>query len=154
MVRHDSLDYDLMFACGFIEYIGRQRNLPRNEVVNLLGEKNLRHLYDFAHVFHCLPLDRCLGEWEEMVVVFPQGNFINYEKANFRIPDEFEIGRTYARIIQGLGLEPAKGIIEIYNSKLARLIDDYDTYLAHLDPEYLVASYKEGALLNEGIPVR
>ena len=75
MIIYDELDKDLVFVCGFIEYVGRQRNLPRNEVVNILGDTNLNNLYKNASVFHCLPLDACLGEWEEMVMSFPQGFF-------------------------------------------------------------------------------
>ena len=153
MIKFCDLDNDLVFSCGFIEYIGRQRNLPRYKVVNILGRKNLRNLYKNASVFHNLTLDACLGEWEEMVIEFPHGDFINYQNSNFRVPEEFEVGEMYARIIQGLELEPIEGIIEIYNSKLSELIDDYNTYLVHTDSDYLVASYKAGKLLNEEIPL-
>lgn len=50
-------DNSLFFLCSLIEFIGRQQKQRRGRIVELLGEKVIKRIYDYADVFHCEPID-------------------------------------------------------------------------------------------------
>ncbi len=49
---------DLFYTCSLIEYIGRMTKNPRRVVVEALGEKELKHIYDLADVYHCENIEK------------------------------------------------------------------------------------------------
>jgi hypothetical protein len=44
---------NLYYTCSLIEYIGRETKNKRYEIVNLLRENIIRHIFEYADVFHC-----------------------------------------------------------------------------------------------------
>ena len=49
--REYKKENDFFFLCSLIDYIGRKTKNYRSTVVNALGEKELRHVYDYADVY-------------------------------------------------------------------------------------------------------
>ena len=43
---------DLFFTCSLIEYIARKTKNTKKYIVEKLGEKNIRKIYDLAEVYH------------------------------------------------------------------------------------------------------
>lgn len=141
------LDYSLVFVCGLIEHIGRQKKLPREEVIEIMGSNLLKNYYEYADVFHCMSLEDNLSELEEQLT-FPQGDYINHLDSMFKVPSEYQVGKVYTMIIQELFDDPIDGIYKLYNSFLAKLINDYNTHTIFTPIDELVLSYKEGILIE------
>ena len=49
---------NLFFTCSLIEYIGRMRKQCRCKIVDYLGRKNIKRIYNYADVFHCEPIEK------------------------------------------------------------------------------------------------
>lgn len=141
------LNYDLVFVCGLIEHIGRQKFLPREDVVETLGRDELKNLLDYADVFHCQSLGDNLIELEERFQ-FNTGSFTTHINAQFRVPSEYQVGKVYAWLIQELFEDLVDGILQIYKSPISHLIVDYNTHVIFTPIAELVEAYKEGKLIE------
>lgn len=56
--RESRKDNDLFFTCSLIEYIARKTKNKRADVVNALGRKNIKKIYELADVYHSDNIDR------------------------------------------------------------------------------------------------
>lgn len=56
--RESKKENDLFFVCSLIEYIARKTKNKKRDIVNKLGEKKIKHLYDYADVYHCENIDK------------------------------------------------------------------------------------------------
>ncbi|MCD8261108.1 MAG: hypothetical protein LUD15_06145 [Bacteroides sp.] len=148
MTGREKKEYnDLFFVCSLIEYIGRRTKNHRNVVVNAIGRKKLRHLYELADVYHSENIDKISDELIHDCRI-KQGVFDNIEKANYSIPTHWDIGKVYKRLIVDVwnkqGKEPVDALIEVYNSWLSRKIEDFNSSLYYENPDYLYESYVKG----------
>ena len=64
-MRNDALFY----TCSLIEYIGRDKKLRRDEVVDALGEDTVRRIYRYADVLHCEPTPEAFTVRMELPIV-------------------------------------------------------------------------------------
>ena len=113
---------DLFFTCSLIEYIGRMRKQCRCKIVDYLGMKNVKRIYNYADVFHCEPIEKVATE---------------------------DIGEIYERLIEDIyqDTEIEKGIWEIYHSWIDAHISDYNTDFYYQSREYIAECYKAGEIL-------
>lgn len=72
----DQQQNDLFYLCSLIEYMGRKTKNPRGIVVEALGVKELKHIYDFADVYHCENIEKVATELVEKHNI-PTGNYDN-----------------------------------------------------------------------------
>ncbi len=145
--REDKVANNLFFLCSLIEYIGRKTKNHRNVIVNAIGEDELQHIFDLADIYHNENLDKLTFDFIDKYKI-KEGIFDNIIKAKYSIPTHWDIGKVYKRLIIDVGKKENKSfiktLIEVYNSWLARKIEDFNSSIYYESPEYLFQSYLVG----------
>lgn len=138
---------DLFFACSLVEYIGRTTKNRRSDVVNQLGD-DLSRIYEYADVFHCEPIEKVADDFIQRNAI-AEGNYDNLSDCKYRIPDYWDIGEVFARLIEDCYEEDVvvEGMREVYTSWMAERILNFNSDLYYQSREYLAACYKEGEVL-------
>ena len=148
--REDAKRNDLFYLCSLIEYIGRKTKNYRSTVVNALGKKELRHIYDYADVYHCENIDKVSDELIEKHHI-EEGYFDNVGMSRYSVPTHWDIGKVYQRLIIDVANSTGDDWIDtlglVYNSWISRKIDDYNCSMYYENPSYLFESYEAGAVL-------
>lgn len=139
---------DLFYTCSLIEYIGRTTQRSRREVADKLGEKEIERIYDYADVFHCEPIEKVASEFIQECKI-EKGTFDNVRECRYIIPDYWDIGEVYERLIEDCysDEEILKGIWEVYHSWIDEKISDYNTDFYYQPRDYIAACYKKGEVL-------
>lgn len=140
---------DLFYTCSLIEFIGREQKLPRVEVVNSLGIDMIGHIYEYADVFHCEPIQKVAAEFCEQCHI-SEGAFDNVEECRYRVPGHWDIGKVYARLIEDCydAGEVVRGIWEVYHSWIDEAISNYNTDFYYQSRGYIAACYQAGEVLE------
>lgn len=138
---------NLFFACSLIEYIARGTKNRRLDVVRQLGD-DLSRIYKYADVFHCEPIEKVADDFIQKDNI-SDGNCDNLSKCKYTIPDYWDIGEVFARLIEDCYEEEnvINGIKEVYASWMAEKILNFNSDLYYQSREYLAVCYKEGKLL-------
>ncbi len=138
---------NLFFVCSLIEYIARGTKNRRLDVVRQLGD-DLSRIYKYADVFHCEPIEKVADDFIQKDNI-SDGNYDNLSKCKYTIPDYWDIGEVFARLIEDCYEEEnvINGIKEVYASWMAEKILNFNSDLYYQSREYLAVCYKEGKLL-------
>ncbi|MBR1437126.1 MAG: hypothetical protein IJ587_01185 [Synergistaceae bacterium] len=143
---------NLFFLCSLIEFIGRQQKLARNEVVSLLGQEAVKHIYGFADVLHSEPISKVADEYIDLRQV-GTGNFDNVAACKYTVPSYWDIGKVYARLIQDVSGDISdKGKIigtlkEVYGSWISDSLSNFNTDFFYQPHDYIRECYFEGKIL-------
>jgi len=139
---------NLFFTCSLIEYIGRTVKRKRGDVVEILGKSRIERIYSYADVFHCEPIEKVAWEFIEDSNI-GTGNFDNVALCRYSIPDYWDIGEVYERLIENSYSDQdiVKGIWEVYHSWISDAISDYNTDFYYQPRDYIAACYDEGKVL-------
>lgn len=144
-------DNNLFFTCSLIEFIGRRQKLTRSEVVKYIGEEKIKRIYNHADVFHCEPIAKVADDFIALCNI-PTGEFDNVGKCKYNVPDYWDIGSVYERLIEDISEYSGKDIIycllEIYSSWIDKTISNYNSDFFYQSREYIVVCYKEGEILE------
>lgn len=138
----------LFFTCSLIEYIGRRMKRTRKEVTDYLGKDRIARIYEYADVFHCEPIEKVAAEFIEESGI-TEGNFDNVKECRYSVPDYWDIGEVYERLIEDSYTDEqiVDGIWEVYHSWIDAHISDYNTDFYYQPRDYIAACYKEGVVL-------
>ena len=120
----------------------------KKQVVDFLGEERIERIYEYADVFHCEPIEKVADEFiEESKITL--GNFDNEKECKYLVPDYWNIGEVYERLIEDSygDEEVIKGIWEVYHSWIDEHISDYNTDFYYQPRDYIAACYEEGVIL-------
>ena len=139
---------NLFFTCSLIEYIGRTVKQKRGDVVKVLGKNRIERIYSYADVFHCEPIEKVAWEFIEESSM-ETGNFDNVALCRYTIPDYWDIGEVYERLIEDSYSDQdiVKGIWEVYHSWISEAISDYNTDFYYQPRDYIAVCYKKGEVL-------
>lgn len=112
-----------------------------------LGD-DLSRIYRYADVFHCEPIEKVADDFIQKDAI-PGGNYDNLSRCKYAVPDYWDIGEVFARLIEDCYEEECviKGIKEVYASWIAEKILNFNSDLYYQSREYLAICYKEGKLL-------
>lgn len=137
----------LFYECSLIEYIARQTKNRRYDVVKQLGG-DIKRIYEYADVFHCEPIEKVADDFIHKDAI-SDGNYDNVAKCKYAVPDYWDIGEVFARLIEDCydGENLVNGIKEVYGSWLADQILNFNSDLYYQSREYLALCYKEGRML-------
>ena len=140
-------DNALFFTCSLIEYIGRLTKNKRKDIIDYLGE-DVNRIYKYADVFHCEPIEKVANDFI-MRNNIPNGEFDNLSKCKYNIPDYWEIGEVFERLIEDNYDEKDvfRGIKEVFSSWLAEKILNFNSDLYYQSRQYLAECYKAGEIL-------
>lgn len=138
---------NLFYACSLIEYLSRKTRNRRYDIVNWL-DNDLQRIYDYADVFHCEPIEKVADDFIQRDAIL-DGDYDNLAEYKYTIPDYWDIGEVFARLIEDCYEEDnvIKGIREVYASWLADKILNFNSDLYYQSREYIALCYKEGKLL-------
>ena len=108
---------NLFFTCSLIEYIGRLKKRTRCEIADALGQENIDRIYEYADVLHCEPMEKVAHEFVTECKI-ETGDFDNIIECRYRIPDYWDIGEVYERLIEDSYKDSdiLNGIWEVYHS--------------------------------------
>ena len=139
---------NLFFTCSLIEYIGRTVKQKRGDVVKVLGKNRIERIYSYADVFHCEPIEKVAWEFIQESNM-ETGNFDNVALCRYTIPDYWDIGEVYERLIEDSYSDQdiVKGIWEVYHSWISEAISDYNTDFYYQPRDYIAVCYDEGKVL-------
>ena len=117
------------------------------EGVDAVGEY-LKKIYNYADIFHCEPIEKVADDFIQKCNI-TNGNFDNITNSKYSIPDYWDIGEVFARLIEDSydDKDVIIGIKNVYNSWIAEKILNFNSDLYYQSREYLALSYKEGHLL-------
>ena len=138
----------LFYTCSLFEFIGRQIRQTRRKVTDFLTKERIQRIYEFADIFHCEPIEKVAMEFIEQCKI-PEGKFDNVSMCKYTVPDYWDIGEVYERLIEDIyqDTEIEKGIWEIYHSWIDAHISDYNTDFYYQSREYIAECYKAGEIL-------
>jgi hypothetical protein len=149
--REDKKSNDLFFTCSLIAYMARKTKNKPVDVVNKLGKKTLEKIYDLADVYHSDNIDRVSDDFIAEKDI-KQGNFDNVAECEYSVPTHWDIGKVYKRLILGAAKEKnedvIKTLIDVYNSKVSELIENYNSSFYYDNPPTILATYINGGLLE------
>ena len=139
---------DLFYVCSLIEYIARKTKNRRDDIVNQLGS-DLQRIYNYADVFHCEPIEKVADDFIQRNNIL-DGDFDNLNSCIYDIPDYWDIGEVFARLIEDCYEEEdiIDGIRKVYSSWLADKILNFNSDLYYQSREYIAVCYKEGEILS------
>lgn len=139
---------NLYYTCSLIEFIGRKTKNKRYDVVNLLGEDVISHIFEYSDVFHCEQIEAVADRFIEEYKI-ENGSFYNVNDCKYIVPDYWSIGAVYQRLIENVHkTDLVKTLIEVYNSWINSYIDDYNIAVYYMSPQYLKACYEQGEILE------
>jgi hypothetical protein len=140
-------DNDLFYLCSLIEYIGREMKLTRKDVCDQLGESTLRRIYQYAGIFHCVPIEKVANDFIEMCTLQP-GDFDNVGLCQYAVPDYWTIGAVYQRLIEDVdGEDIISSAIEVYHSWISDAISKFNTDFYYQSREYISVCYQNNEIL-------
>ncbi len=147
--REDKKSNDLFFTCSLIDYIARKTNNKRADVVNTLGSKRIRKIYELADIYHSDNIERVSEDFIEDANI-PMGEFDNVRLAKYAVPSYWDIGKVYRRLISGIAKEKDIDIIEAlmegYNSFVSDKIDDYNSSFYYEAPQNILNAFIDGKI--------
>ena len=137
----------LFYTCSLIEFISRQTKNNRKDIIEYLGE-DLERIYNYEDVFHCEPIEKVANDFIIRNNI-STGNFDNISKCKYNIPDYWEIGEVFERLIEDIYDEKDvfRGIREVYSSWLAEKILNFNSDLYYQSRQYLAECYKAGKII-------
>ena len=138
----------LFFTCSLIELMGRRLKRSREEITDILGKERLERIYEYADVFHCEPMEKVSETFIEETGA-EMGGFDNVKKCRYTVPDYWDIGEVYERLIEDCYSDGdiLKGIWEVYHSWINASISDFNTDFYYQPRDYIAACYQAGEVL-------
>ncbi len=138
----------LFFTCSLIEVIGRTTKNKRKDILDSLGMEDVTRIYNYADIFHCEPIEKVADDFIQKNHIL-DGNFDNITECKYAVPDHWDIGEVFERLIEDIFEEKdvIKGIFEVYHSWIAEHILNFNSDLFYQSRDYITACYKEGQIL-------
>ena len=143
----DKNNNSLFYTCSLVEFISRETKNNRKDVIEYLGE-DLERIYNYEDVFHCEPIAKVANDFIIRNNI-PTGEFDNLSKCKYDIPDYWEIGEVFERLIEDNYDEKDvfRGIREVFSSWLAEKILNFNSNLYYQSRQYLAECYKSGKII-------
>lgn len=134
----------LFFTCSLVEFIGRETKNKRQDILNYLGKEEVSRIFKYADVFHCEPIEKVAEDFIERNSIV-QGEFDNVAACKYTVPDYWDIGEVFERLIEDIykEAEVIKGIFEIYQSWIADKILNFNSDLYYQSREYIAICYRK-----------
>lgn len=134
---------DIFYVCSLIESISRTTGLKKSQIVDSLGEKEIKHLYKFADVNHCLPIQQVTEE------IIDRHHLKSIPKQKEYKNSIWDLGKVYQRLIVDISNENnwIEKMIEIYHSFISNYLDDENKPIYWQPRAYIKECYLQGKIL-------
>lgn len=140
---------DYFYVCSLIEYIARETQNHRGDIVKQIGKEGLEKLLYDAEVNHCLSFEQVSDEVIEYYKI-KNGNFDTISECKYSVPSYLDIGKLYSIMVEDCSDsgQELDVLIKIFDSFISDEISDFNTDLYYQNPSYLECSYQAGKLLD------
>ena len=137
----------LFYTCSLIEYISRKTKNHRNDVIRFL-DNDIERIYKYQDVFHCEPIEKVADDFITRNNI-PTGEYDNISKCKYAVPDYWDIGEVFERLIEDCYDERDVfvGIRDVYSSWLAEKILNFNSDLYYQPRDYLAECYRAGKII-------
>lgn len=134
---------DIFYVCSLIESISRETGIKKSSVVDILGEKEIKHQYNFADINHCLPIQQVT---EEIMEEFHLKRIPVKKQYKNSV---WDFGKIYQRLIVDVSNEDnwITNMIDIYHSFISSYIDDENRPIYWQPRSYIRECYLQGKIL-------
>ena len=141
-------DNNLFYACSLIEYIGRVTKNRRGKLIDYIKD-DVERIYQYADVFHCEPIESVADEFIERNQI-PTGDYDIVSGAHYEIPDYWDIGEVFERLIEDVfpENERVRGLMDVFSSWMADEILNFNSDLYYQSREYLAECYRCGEIID------
>ena len=141
-------DNNLFYVCSLVEYIARKTTNRRQDIVKQMQDE-LQRIYNYADVFHCEPIEKVADDFIQKDSI-KNGNYDNISTCKYIIPDYWDIGEVFARLIEDCYDDEhlIDGMKEVYLSWITDKIMNFNSDLYYQTRDYLAVCYREGKLEN------
>lgn len=138
----------LFFTCSLIEFIGRKTRNKRQDVLDHLGNEDVARIYRYADVFHCEPIEKVADDFIQKGHI-PFGTFDNIADCRYTVPDYWDIGEVFERLIEDTGEDSdvIECIFSVYHSWITDHILNFNSDLFYQSRDYIAACYRAGRIL-------
>ena len=139
---------DIYYVCTMIEYVARETNNHRRDIVGCLSKKNIEHQLKVAEVNHCLSFEQVSDEWVEQYAI-TEGKYNTIDNCKYSVPTVTSIGRVYQQLVLSTmeECEEAQAIMDVFSSFISDEISNFNSNVYYSNPDYLKCSYEAGYLL-------
>ena len=140
---------DLFFTCSLIEYIARKTKNKKVTIIEKLGEKNIKKIYELAEVYHSENIEKVSDEFIEDTDI-TIGDYDIIANCKYNVPTYWDIGKVYKRLIIMVNSEEKEYVntlIEVLSSWIIEKIDNYNSSMYYENPDYIYQCYKENKIL-------
>lgn len=134
---------NLFYICSLLESISRTTGLKKKDIIDKIGLKQLKHLYNYADVNHCLPIQQVT---EEVI----KNNHLSIEEKNvLQTVSVWDNGKVYQRLIIDISDESNwfEKLIEVYHSWICNYIDDISLPIYWQPRSYIKECYLQNKII-------
>lgn len=139
---------DIFYVCTLIEYIARETQNHRKDVIAYFDKDDLSRQLRLAEVNHCLSFEQVA---EELIEEFniENGNFDTVAECKYIVPSITSIGRVYQMLVLAVCKEDdvEQAMIDVFSSFISDEISDFNSNVYYSNPDYLRCSYLDGVML-------
>ena len=102
----------------------------------------------YADILHCEPIEKVAYEYIQECKM-SIGTYDNVGKCKYKIPDYWDIGEVYERLIEDSyeDEDTVCGIWAAYHSWIDSYISDYNSDFYYQPRDYISACFEEGEVL-------
>lgn len=141
----------LFYTCSLIEFISRKQKLKRRDTVNFLGKEAISKIYNYSDVFHCEVIDSVADRFIQMKDI-PQGDFDNVSACKYDVPDYWDIGEVYERLIEDIQKndepdEIIETLFAVYNSWISDSISNFNSDFFYQSRQYIKECFVQNKMI-------
>ena len=121
---------DYFYVCALIEYIARETQNHRGDIVKQIGKEGLEKLLYDAEVNHCLSFEQVSDEVIEYYKI-KNGDFDTISECKYSVPSYLDIGKLYSIMVEDCSDsgQELDVLIKIFDSFISDEISDFNTDL-------------------------
>ena len=134
---------NLFYICSLLESISRKTGLKKKEIIDKIGLKQLKHLYNYADVNHCLPI---LQVTEEVI----ESNHLPVKEiGTSQTVSVWDNGKVYQRLIIDISDDSNwfDKLIGVYHSWICDYLDNTELPIYWQPRSYIRECYLEKKIL-------
>ena len=134
---------DIFYVCSLIESIARSTGLNKGQIIDTIGQQGIKHLYKYANVNHCLPIQQVTDEVMEQYHFNEKVNHHDYKNSIW------DVGKIYQRLIVDISDENTwiNNLFDVYHSFITVYIDDERKPIYWQSRSYIKECYLQGEIL-------
>ncbi len=145
---NDKRKDDIFYVCTLIEYISRETQNHRKDVIAYFDREALSRQLRLAEVNHSLSFEQVSDEIIEEYNI-SNGDFDTVAECKYTVPSITSIGRVYQMLVLAVCKDDdvEQAMVDVFSSFISDEISDFNSNVYYSNPDYLRCSYLDGMML-------